>query len=112
MRTDSVNLSKEAQGHFKPDRKSIGANYVQPRNFKTKNKGAQEAHEAIRPTDPSRVQANLDYDQSRLYELIWKRAVASQMSDARLERTKLQIAADNHSYQYIARGEVVRLMAF
>ena len=113
MRTDSVNLSKEAQGAILNQIENrFGANYVQPRNFKTKNKGAQEAHEAIRPTDPSRVQVNLDYDQSRLYELIWKRAVASQMSDARLERTKLQIAADNHSYQYIARGEVVTFDGF
>ena len=113
MRTDSVNLSKEAQHTILQQIENrFGEAYVQPRNFKTKNKGAQEAHEAIRPTDPSRVQVNIDYDQARLYELIWKRAVASQMSEARLERTKLQIAADNHSHKFIARGEVVTFDGF
>ncbi|MGC6478852.1 MAG: type I DNA topoisomerase [Flavobacteriaceae bacterium] len=113
MRTDSVNLSKEAQGAILNQIENrFGAEYVQARNFKTKNKGAQEAHEAIRPTDPSKIQVNLDYDQARLYELIWKRTVASQMSEARLERTKLQIAADNHPHLFIARGEVVTFDGF
>ena len=83
MRTDSVNLSEEAKKNINAQIESnYGKNYSQPRHFKTKNKGAQEAHEAIRPTDFSIKELNIDYDQARLYELIWRRTVASQMSDA------------------------------
>ena len=113
MRTDSVNLSKEAQqGALKQIEKLYGENFKKPRKYKLKNKGAQEAHEAIRPTDFKRVKVNLEYDQSRLYELIWKRAIASQMSDAIFERTQLTIAASTHSENFVAKGEVITFEGF
>ncbi|NBS19028.1 MAG: hypothetical protein EBS74_04480 [Flavobacteriia bacterium] len=92
--------------------KNYGKAYVKVRNYKVKSKGAQEAHEAIRPTDFGRIQVNLDYDQKRLYELIWKRAIASQMSDARLERTQLKITSSTHSEPFISRGEVITFDGF
>lgn len=92
MRTDSVNLSDDAKNAAKNEiLNSFGNNYSQPRNYKGKTKGAQEAHEAIRPTDMSRQTIKGDYDQERLYQLIWKRTIASQMSDAQLERTHVKI---------------------
>ena len=113
MRTDSVNLSNEAQrGALKQIEKKFGEAYKKPRKYKSKSKGAQEAHEAIRPTDFSKAKVNLDYDQSRLYELIWKRAIASQMSDAKLERTQLKIVASTHSENFVAKGEVVTFDGF
>ena len=113
MRTDSVNLSNEAQrGALKQIEKKFGEAYKKPRKYKSKSKGAQEAHEAIRPTDFSKAKVNLDYDQSRLYELIWKRAIASQMSDAKLERTQLKIAASTHSENFVAKGEVITFDGF
>lgn len=113
MRTDSVNLSKEAQGAaLKEITNRFGEDYAQARNFRTKSKGAQEAHEAIRPTDLSRDKISADYDQMRLYELIWKRTVASQMSDAKLERTVLKIAANTHPEQFTARGEILTFEGF
>lgn len=113
MRTDSVNLSKEAQNSaLQQIEKNYGKAYVKVRNYKVKSKGAQEAHEAIRPTDFGRIQVNLDYDQKRLYELIWKRAIASQMSDARLERTQLKITSSTHSEPFISRGEVITFDGF
>ena len=113
MRTDSVNLSNEAQqGALKQIEKKFGEAYKKPRKYKSKSKGVQEAHEAIRPTDFSRAKVNLDYDQSRLYELIWKRAIASQMSDAKLERTQLKILASTHSENFVAKGEVITFDGF
>ena len=113
MRTDSVNLSNEAQrGALKQIEQKFGAAYKKPRKYKSKSKGAQEAHEAIRPTDFSKAKVNLDYDQSRLYELIWKRAIASQMSDAKLERTQLKILASTHSENFVAKGEVITFDGF
>ena len=113
MRTDSVNLSNEAQrGALKQIEKKFGEAYKKPRKYKSKSKGAQEAHEAIRPTDFSKAKVNLDYDQSRLYELIWKRAIASQMSDAKLERTQLKIVATTHSENFVAKGEVITFDGF
>ncbi len=113
MRTDSVNLSNEAQqGALKQIEKKFGEAYKKPRKYKSKSKGAQEAHEAIRPTDFSRSKVNLDYDQSRLYELIWKRAIASQMSDAKLERTQLKIVASTHSENFVAKGEFITFDGF
>jgi DNA topoisomerase-1 len=86
MRTDSVNLSNEARNNIQKQIGLVyGEKYKQERHFKTKNKGAQEAHEAIRPSDFSKKKLNINYDQARLYELIWRRTVASQMSDAALE---------------------------
>jgi len=113
MRTDSVNLSNEAQqGALKQIEKHYGASYLKPRKYKVKSKGAQEAHEAIRPTDFSKAKVNLEYDQSRLYELIWKRAIASQMSDAKLERTQYKITASSHQEQFVAKGEVITFDGF
>lgn len=108
MRTDSVNLSKEAQNNIgNYIDAQYGEAYKQLRSFKTKNKGAQEAHEAIRPTNFNANQLSLEYDQARLYELIWKRTLASQMSDAKLERTQIGINADRYKPQFIAKGEVI-----
>mgnify|MGYP001224470257 FL=1 len=113
MRTDSVNLSKEAQAAILSKiENNYGSEYAQARNFTTKSKGAQEAHEAIRPTDVTRTKIEGDYDQMRLYELIWKRTVASQMSDAKLERTQLKIEASTHKEIFKARGEVIKFEGF
>lgn len=113
MRTDSVNLSKEAMDAAKAEIvKSYGAEFSHPRNFVNKSKGAQEAHEAIRPTDMSRHTVNIDKDQARLYDLIWKRTLASQMSDAKLERTNVKIQANNHSEVFTATGEVLLFEGF
>ena len=108
MRTDSVNLSNEAkQGAAKEIVDAYGKEYAKERNYKGKSKGAQEAHEAIRPTDFAVHTVGLDYDQARLYELIWKRAIASQMSEAKLERTNVKINAASHKQTFTANGEVI-----
>ena len=113
MRTDSVNLSKEAQGAALGEiGRRYGEDYAQARSFRTKSKGAQEAHEAIRPTDLSRDKIAAEYDQMRLYDLIWKRTIASQMSDAKLERTVLKIDADKHNELFTARGEILTFEGF
>jgi DNA topoisomerase-1 len=113
MRTDSVNLSKEASEAAQAEiTKSYGREYSKPRTFNTKSKGAQEAHEAIRPTDMSRHTVNIDRDQARLYDLIWKRTLASQMSDAELERTNVKISSDKHSEIFQATGEVIKFEGF
>ena len=108
MRTDSVNLSDEARkSASKEINSSFGENYSSPRNFKGKSKGAQEAHEAIRPTNFAVHSVDVDRDQARLYELIWKRAIASQMSDAKLERTNIKISCNQHEDLFNANGEVI-----
>ena len=113
MRTDSVNLSKEAMDAAQAEIvKSYGAEFSHPRNFVNKSKGAQEAHEAIRPTDMSRHTVNIDRDQARLYDLIWKRTLASQMSDAKLERTNVKIEANNQGEIFTASGEVLLFEGF
>ena len=113
MRTDSVNLSNDAMAAAEAEiTKSYGKEFSKRRNFVTKSKGAQEAHEAIRPTDMSRHSVNIDRDQARLYDLIWKRTLASQMSDAELERTNVRIAANNHSELFTATGEVLLFEGF
>lgn len=113
MRTDSVNLSDEArQGAQAEIESAYGDSYSNPRNYKGKSKGAQEAHEAIRPTDFSRHSVNIDRDQARLYDLIWKRAIASQMSDAQLERTNVKIEASTHNETFSANGEVIKFDGF
>ncbi|WP_375241980.1 type I DNA topoisomerase [Lacinutrix sp.] len=113
MRTDSVNLSNEAkQGAAKEIVDAYGKEYAKERNYKGKSKGAQEAHEAIRPTNFSVHSAGLDYDQTRLYELIWKRAIASQMSEAKLERTNVKINAASHKQTFTANGEVITFDGF
>ena len=113
MRTDSVNLSNEAkQGAAKEIIDAYGKEYAKERNYKGKSKGAQEAHEAIRPTNFSVHSVGLDYDQTRLYELIWKRAIASQMSEAKLERTNVKINAASHKQTFTANGEVITFDGF
>jgi DNA topoisomerase I len=113
MRTDSVNLSNEARKGAQAEiESSYGSKYSTPRNFKGKAKGAQEAHEAIRPTDFSQQTANVERDQSRLYDLIWKRAIASQMSEAQLERTNVKISASSHNELFLANGEVIKFDGF
>lgn len=113
MRTDSVNLSEEAVSAIKNEiEKSYGKEFSHPRSFVTKSKGAQEAHEAIRPTDMARHAITGDREQSRLYDLIWKRTVASQMSEAKLERTNVKIEADKHKEIFTATGEVLLFEGF
>src|SRR5699024_5396249 len=108
MRTDSVNLSNEAkEGAAKEIHTAYGSAYAKPRNYTAKAKGAQEAHEAIRPTHFEHHTLNIDYDHRRLYELIWKRSIASQMSEAQLERTTVKISANTHAEQFIAKGEII-----
>ena len=113
MRTDSVNLSKEASDAAQAEIiRSYGKEFSKPRTFANRSKGAQEAHEAIRPTDMSRHTVNVDRDQARLYDLIWKRTLASQMSEAELERTQVKIAASNHLELFTAAGEVLLFEGF
>ena len=113
MRTDSVNLSGEAIGAAKDAIiESYGEKYSKARNYKGKSKGAQEAHEAIRPTNMKNTSPSLERDQSKLYELIWKRTIASQMSDAELERTSVKIKANQHDEEFSANGEVIKFDGF
>jgi DNA topoisomerase I len=113
MRTDSVNLSQEAMGAAQAEiTRSYGKEFSKPRSFTSKSKGAQEAHEAIRPTDMSKHSLNIDRDQARLYDLIWKRTLASQMSDAELERTNVKIEASTHNNHFVATGEVIKFEGF
>ncbi len=113
MRTDSVNLSGEAITAAKDAIISnYGKEYSNIRNFTGKSKGAQEAHEAIRPTDMMLQSPSLERDQSKLYELIWKRTIASQMSDAELERTNIKIVTKAHTEEFVANGEVIKFDGF
>jgi len=109
MRTDSVNLSEQAIGQAKSMIISnYGEEYSNPRRYTTKSKGAQEAHEAIRPADLNAQTINFDDQQAiRLYSLIWKRTVASQMADAKLERTTIKISGDKYEHLFVAKGEVL-----
>ena len=113
MRTDSVNLSEEARKGAEAEiHEAYGSKYSKPRNYQGKAKGAQEAHEAIRPTNFATHSVNIDRDQARLYELIWKRAIASQMSEAELERTNVKIGASTHKEVFTANGEVITFDGF
>ncbi len=113
MRTDSTNMSNFAIEGIKDEVvKSYGLEYHNKRVFKTKNKDAQEAHEAIRPTDFSKHEIDGEYQNQRLYELIWKRAVASQMSDAQLERTTITIDVSKAENDLVAKGEVLKFDGF
>ena len=108
MRTDSVNLSNDAMSSIKKEiEKEYGESYSNPRSYSTKSKGAQEAHEAIRPTYVENRNVSDDSGQQKLYDLIWKRAIASQMSNAKLERTTVTIDSSNHEKNFIAKGEVI-----
>lgn len=113
MRTDSVNLSSEAINAAKAAIvKNYGEPYSKVRSFTGKSKGAQEAHEAIRPTEMVNQSPSLERDQSKLYDLIWKRTIASQMSDAELERTNVKIKASKHTEEFTANGEVIKFDGF
>ena len=108
MRTDSVNLSDLALGTSRQAIESMmGEKYVKTRQFATKAKGAQEAHEAIRPTYMEKESISGSAQEQRLYELIWKRTIASQMADAELEKTTATIAISNSENTFIAVGEVI-----
>lgn len=113
MRTDSVNLSETAidQAH-KAIHKDYGEKYYQPRQYKTKSKGAQEAHEAIRPTYITTQEIDGERNEVRLYDLIWKRTIASQMSDAELEKTTAKISISGTNEVFVAQGEVLRFDGF
>jgi DNA topoisomerase-1 len=113
MRTDSVNLSEFARTSAKESiTKEYGSAYSHPRKYTTKNDSAQEAHEAIRPTDFDVNDAGDDDGQRRLYQLIWKRAISSQMSEAQLERTTIDIVNDKNSDVFKAKGEVIKFDGF
>ena len=112
MRTDSVSLGETAMDGIKAEiNKSYGANYLQVRKYKNKNESAQEAHEAIRPTYMENHTIN-DFELSRLYELIWKRTIASQMSDAELEKTTAKINISTNKEDLSASGEVIKFDGF
>ncbi len=113
MRTDSVNLSKTAIAMAKEEIvEKFGENYSKTRNFSTKTKGAQEAHEAIRPTYFNNDSVDAASDEQRLYSLIWKRAIASQMSEAKLEKTVVKIASTKADDNFMASGEVIKFDGF
>ncbi len=113
MRTDSTNLSEEAltkaQNQITTE---YGQSYYHRRTYKTKSESAQEAHEAIRPTEFSAQHVSKDRNEQRLYELIWKRAIASQMADAQIERTTATIAISTTSEELVAQGEVIKFEGF
>ena len=113
MRTDSVNLSNDALNSAEHViSKNYGDNYAKRRKFSSKNKGAQEAHEAIRPTNLEKSDVQMDSDQSRLYKLIWLRTIASQMSDAVLERTTFKIKSSSYLNEFSSKGEVIKFDGF
>lgn len=113
MRTDSVNLANQALDASKKQIiKDYGKEYSHQRQFKTKSKTAQEAHEAIRPTDFNVESISGSKEEIALYQLIWKRAIASQMSDAEIERTTIKISLSNRKENFIAKGEVIKFDGF
>lgn len=113
MRTDSVNLSSQALGAIaRQIEKHPGKEYHQPRRFQTKSKGAQEAHEAIRPTYIDRERVGGTAQEQRLYDLIRKRTLASQMADAEIERTTVSIPVAGTDYAFTAQGEVITFRGF
>ena len=113
MRTDSVNLSEFALGAAKDEiTKSFGGQYAKTRKFQSKSKGAQEAHEAIRPTEMGVREAGNDERERKLYDLIWKRTMASQMADAELENTTATISISTTPEQLVAKGQVIKFDGF
>jgi len=113
MRTDSVNLSGQAIAAAKAEIESLfGEEYVKIRKYKTKSKGAQEAHEAIRPTYLNQASVSGTREEERLYELIWKRTIASQMSDAILEKTNVKIKSSGAGKMFVANGEIIKFDGF
>jgi DNA topoisomerase-1 len=113
MRTDSVNLSNTAlKAAEEIISREYGKEYVNIRNYKTKSKGAQEAHEAIRPVYLSNAVVEGNATEKKLYELIWKRTIASQMSDARLEKTTVTVSVSGRKENFMAEGEVMKFEGF
>ncbi len=113
MRTDSVNLSSLAlSACHQVIVDTYGEQYARTRQFQTKTKGAQEAHEAIRPTYMNKLSAGLNKDEQRLYELIWKRTIASQMAEAESEKTTIEVAISGNPYLFVATGEVISFDGF
>lgn len=113
MRTDSVNLSSLALATSRDEIiKLVGEKYVKTRNFTTKTKGAQEAHEAIRPTYMENQTIDGSAQEKRLYELIWKRTIASQMADAQIDKTVVTISVSGSSEKFVATGEVIKFDGF
>ena len=113
MRTDSVNLSKLCLGASKEEiTRLYGKEYSKTRQYHTNAKGAQEAHEAIRPTYMDQTEIDGTAQEKRLYELIWKRTIASQMADAEIEKTTVNINISTSSEQFVAQGEVVKFDGF
>ena len=113
MRTDSVNLSDQALSQAaRVIEDNYGKQYVHTQHYKTKNKGAQEAHEAIRPTNLGLSDAQVERDQKRLYDLIWKRTISSQMTDAMIDRTNVKIKLSASDQLFIAKGEVITFEGF
>ncbi len=113
MRTDSVNLSETALKQMQTAIESnYGKQYYNRRQYKNKSKNAQEAHEAIRPTYIDTATAGVERNEQRLYELIWKRTIASQMSDAELEKTTAKIKISTTTEQFIAQGEILKFDGF
>jgi DNA topoisomerase-1 len=113
MRTDSVNLSSLALEMAKKEiAENYGEDYVKTRQYHTKSKGAQEAHEAIRPTYLNQHSIKGTADERRLYELIWKRTIASQMADAQMERTNVNIGVSTNGKQFVATGEAILFDGF
>ncbi len=113
MRTDSVNLADVAvKSIIGLITEKMGKEYVQPRKYKTKSKGAQEAHEAIRPTYMDKETIKGSAAEQKLYNLIWKRTIASQMSSAKLEKTVISIDAGNTGEKFVATGEVIKFDGF
>ncbi len=113
MRTDSVNLSGQAIAAAKAEIESLfGDKYVKIRKYRTKSKGAQEAHEAIRPTYLNQTSISGAREEERLYELIWKRTIASQMSDAALEKTNVKIKSSGADKMFVANGEIIKFDGF
>ena len=113
MRTDSVNLSTLALATSKEViAEQYGKEYVHTRQFHTKSKGAQEAHEAIRPTYMNVLSAGSNRDEQRLYELIWKRTIASQMAEAESEKTTIEVSVHGSKYAFVAVGEVITFDGF
>lgn len=113
MRTDSLNLSNLAISDIAQSIKSdFGENYVKVRKYHTKSKGAQEAHEAIRPTYIQNKDIEGTAQEKRLYSLIWKRTIASQMADAELEKTTVDISISNRKEHFVAQGEIVKFDGF
>lgn len=113
MRTDSVNLSSLAIATAKEEIiKAYGESYHKARQYQTKSKGAQEAHEAIRPTYMSVYSAGANNDEKRLYELIWKRTMACQMADAEVLTTRIELTSDQIPYAFVSQGEVIQFDGF